>query len=162
MPIEVNRSERNNHPAQERLFLHDSELDYGAALLMAAEKRLAAASTAAMQEAGLSRGELDLLLAIRAEPGIQVSQLRSHLGMTVPTLARLLGQLDKREAVIKKRAGPDARTRALTLSAEGEALCAPIATALRAALRPVYRAAGAHNVGGMRMVLEKLVERAGG
>lgn len=138
------------------MFLRDDELDHGAALIFAAEKHLAAAAETAMAEAGLSRGAFDLLMGVRARPGLSVSQLRTNLTMTVPTFARLLGQLDKRGLVKKKRAGDDARARLLFLSEAGESLASPIAEALREALRPAFRSAGAEHVAGARAVLDAL------
>lgn len=157
-PSEVNQSGRNVGAMEGRLFLRDDELDHSVGLILAAEKQLARAADHAMQSAELSRGAFDLLMGMRARPGLSVGQLRRHLAMTVPTFARLLGQLDKRGLVAKKRAGRDARARLLTLSSEGEALATPIALALREALRPAFRKAGAENVAGARAVLDALME----
>lgn len=159
MPSEVNRLGRNLGAMEGRLFLRDDELDHGAALIFAAEKHLAAAADAAMQQAELSRGAFDLLMGVRAWPGLSVSQLREHLCMTVPTFARLLGQLDKRGLVKKQRAGSDARARLLSLSEAGEALATPLAESLREALRPAFRSVGAEHVAGARAVLGALTGR---
>lgn len=139
-----------------RLFLRDEELDSGAALILLAEKSLVAAADTAMSEAGLSRGEFDVLMNIRAQPGLAVSEIRARLGMTVPTFARLLGQLDQRNLIDKTRSGRDARARLLHLSADGKALAEPIAEALRRVLRPAFREAGAEQVAGARSLLEAL------
>lgn len=145
-----------------RLFLRDEELDRGVALLLAAEKALVAAGASAITKSGLNRGGIDLLLGIRARPGISVSDLRAQLDMTVPTFARILGQADKAGYIRKRRAGRDARTRALELTEVGHAAITPIADALREALRTAYREAGAEPVSGMRVVLEALLERSDG
>lgn len=141
-----------------RLFLHDDELDAGAALVLALEKRLQAATEAAMARALVNRAECELLMAVRAFPGLTVSQMRERLAMTVPTFARLLGGLDRRGLIVKGRAGRDGRARTLSLSEAGKMLTAPIAQALRDVLRPAFRTAGAENVAGWRAVLQELME----
>ena len=145
-----------------RLFLRDEELDRGVALLLAAEKALVAAGASAIARSGLNRGSVDLLLGIRARPGISVRALRAQLDMTVPTFARILGQMDKAGYIKKRRAGRDARTRALDLTEAGQKAIAPIADALREALRTAYREAGAEPVSGLRTVLETLLEPSNG
>lgn len=145
-------------PMEGRLFLRDEELDDGAALILAGQKRLMASAQKAMEAADLNQGAFDLLMGIRAKPGLTVSQMRERLAMTVPTFARLLGQLDKRDLIAKTRSGRDARARLLNLSPAGKALADPIADVLREALRSAYRKAGAENVAGARAVLEALSE----
>lgn len=137
-----------------RLFLRDEELDHGVALVLAAQRHLQAAAEAARGEAGLSKSELDVLLAMAAYPGCTVGELRAHLFMTAPTFARLLGRLDGRDLVRKQRGAVDGRRRQLYLNETGDALMAPIADALRERLRTAYRMAGAENVAGARATLD--------
>lgn len=144
-----------------RLFLRDEELDAGAALILGAEKRLVQASQRAMEAAGLNRGAFDVLMGIRAAPGLTVSQMRERLAMTVPTFARILGQLDQQGLIEKRRPDRDARARALVLSADGKACVDPIAADLRKVLRRAYKAAGAEHVAGARAVLEAVAAREG-
>lgn len=139
-----------------RLFLRDEELDRGVALILASERALTAAAEQARTTAALSKTELQALMTIRANPGLTVKDLRKRLRATTPTLARILGKLDARGLVRKKKSGQDGRMRKLELSLAGTALADPIATAMRNLLREAYRSAGAEHVGGARAVLEAL------
>lgn len=137
-----------------RLFLRDEELDQGVALILSAQRQLKAASDEVRREAHLSDSELELLLAMRARPGQTVGALRSQLFMAVPTFARLLGQLDKRDLIRKQRSTSDSRQRQLYLSDAGEVVMAPITEALRTRLRQAYKLAGVENVVGARATLD--------
>lgn len=154
MPTEVNRSAPNARPLDSRLFLRDEELDRGAALILSAERRLAAAVASEIKRADLSRSELDILIILHGQPGTTVSEVRDQLGLTVPTCARLLGRLDRRGLLDKNPTRKDARRRHLSLSDKAEILMQPILAALRDALRPAYRNAGAEHVSGARTILE--------
>lgn len=161
VPSEVNKSmpnARNINPGLGgRLFLRDEELDAGAGLILAAEKRLSAVADEAILAAGLSRGGFDILMGVRVQPGLTGRVMRERLAMTVPTFARLLGDLSKRGLIKKSRSGKDGRAQLLYLSEAGEAMAGPIAAAMRDALREAYRAAGAEHVGGARAVLEAII-----
>ena len=110
----------------------------------------------AQEIAGLNSSSLKLLITIRFSPGLTVSELRDLTGSTTPPLARLLGELDKLDLIVKTQGGRDARRRRLTVSQAGETLLHPIVEKLRAALREAYRVAGANAVAGTRAVLEAL------
>jgi N-acetylglutamate synthase-like GNAT family acetyltransferase len=90
LPVNLNR------PFDPRLFLTDQELDRSAGLLISGASVLAKAAESARKKAGLSRPELQILMAARYRPGLTVSEMRSTLGMTVPTFARIIGKLDDR------------------------------------------------------------------
>lgn len=144
-----------------RLFLREEQLDAGAGLIMAAEKRLSLHVSEGLKEAGISRGEYDLLMGIRVHSGLNVSQMREELGMTVPTFARLLGRLDQKGLLEKKRSGRDGRARLLSLNPQGHALAERLSKAIRDVLRQAYREAGAEHVAGARAVLEAIVSYGG-
>ena len=154
MPAQVNT------PAtfDPRLFLRDEELDRGVALILAGERALSAAAETGRRNASLNKTELQALLTIRAAPGINVSELRKRTGATIPTMARILGKLDERGLVRRKKSGQDGRKRKLELSLAGEAVTEPIATAMRNILREAYRTAGSEQVAGARAVLEALAD----
>lgn len=152
----VDHTQPNQQNTDPRLFLRDEDLDRGVGLLLAAERVLARASEPARKEAGLSRTDLQAMLAIKYDPGRTVSAVRSQLGATVPTFARTLAQLDGRGLVAKNVDRNDGRQRKLSLSPEGDELVKPIADAMRAALRKAYREAGAERVVGARALLEAL------
>ena len=147
-----------NRPFDPRLFLVDQELDRGIGLLLAGGAELTRAAEQARHKAGLSKPEMQILMAIRYQPGQTVSDLREALNMTVPTFARILGQLDARDLILREKEVSDARRRALFLSEAGTRLTTDIAVTLRDRLRQAYKQAGPDAVEGVRRVLEALVK----
>jgi len=170
VPSEVNRSARNvhpqprpqNRPMEGRLYLRDEELDAGAAIILGAEKRLARAMQGVLKDAPINQGELDVLMGIRAVKGLTVRQMRERLAMTVPTFARILGQLDQKGLIGKTPSNQDMRARVLELSDKGETLIAPFVARLRDVLRTAYRDTGAEHVAGARAVLEAIIAHEDG
>ncbi|MAN74397.1 MAG: MarR family transcriptional regulator [Henriciella sp.] len=158
MASEVNQKPGETGRVDPRLFLREEELDNGIALLLASERIIATITRKAQKPTGLSATSLRLLMTIRFEPDLTVSELRDLTGATTPTLARLLGELDKESLIVKRQGGRDARRRRLTVSPEGEALLRPLVEQLRSALREAYRDAGANAVSGTRAVLEALTK----
>ncbi len=152
MPAPVNLT----RPFDPRLYLMDQELDRSAALLMLGAAELAKAGETARRKAGLSKPELQILLAVRYQPGLTVGEIRDRLGMTVPTFARLIGQLDTRGLIERSPGARDGRRRKIHLSDAGTTLTTPIAVALRERLRLAFRATGPDAVAGTRSVLEAL------
>lgn len=152
LPVNLNR------PFDPRLFLTDQELDRSAGLLISGASVLAKAAESARKKAGLSKPELQILMAARYRPGLTVSEMRSTLGMTVPTFARIIGKLDDRGLVERARETGDARRRKLTLSDAGVTLTTPIAIEMRERLRLAFRASGPEAVAGARFLLEALVK----
>jgi DNA-binding MarR family transcriptional regulator len=149
-------SAESNRPADTRLYLRDEELDRGVGLIFAGQRTLSAAGEPARRAAGLSRGELEVLMAIRHGGGLDVSALRDGLGATTPTLARILAGLDRRGFIARTPDRDDRRRRRLWLSPAGEQAVAPVVEAMRAALRKAYRDAGPGQVSGARAMLEAL------
>jgi DNA-binding MarR family transcriptional regulator len=145
-----------NRPFDPRLFLMDQELDRGVGLLLAGGRELMSAAESARRKAGLSKPEMQILIAIRYQPGQTVSEMRESLGMTVPTFARLIGGLDARGLIEREREERDGRRRTLVLSDAGVTLTTPIVIVLRERLRLAFRAAGPDSVAGMRLALEAL------
>jgi DNA-binding MarR family transcriptional regulator len=152
----VNQNRASAHGFDPRLFLRDEELDYGIALMLAAERAL-------MREAGDLASAQNMpplaaraLIAIRFQPGQTVSQLRDQQGATTPTMARILGDLDNRGLVERRKSKQDARARVLYLTIAGNDMTETAATAMRRAVRTAYRDAGSDAVAGARAVLEAL------
>lgn len=154
MASEVNQKPGETGRVDPRLFLREEELDNGIALLLASERAIAEALRRTQEETGLNMPGLKLLMTIRFRPNLTVSELRDETGATTPTLARILGELDKRDLIEKKQGGRDARRRRLSLSPDGEKLLLPVVNTLRTSLREAYREAGASAVAGSRAVLE--------
>jgi DNA-binding MarR family transcriptional regulator len=155
---EVNQKPGETGRVDPRLFLREEELDHGIALLLASERALGEAIRKGRRSTGLNASGLRLLITIRFRPGLTVTELRALTGTTTPTMARILGELDKQNLVVKTQGGRDARRRRLTISQDGEALIRPVVENLRAALREAYRDAGATAVAGTRAVLEALTK----
>lgn len=142
-----------------RLFLREEELDAGVALILSAEKYLYNAAQSAMSTASLSRSGFDVLMGLRVSPGLTVGEMRARLAMTVPTFARILGQLDQQGLIGKARPDRDGRARALYLSPKGKELIDPIAADLRDVLREAYRKVGPEQVTGARAVLQAILNK---
>ncbi len=150
---------RNRGPApgfDPRLFLRDEELDYGIALLLASERILMKQAGDLANAKAMPPLAARILITIRFQPGQSVSALRQQLDATVPTLARIIGDLDQRGLIDRRKSQSDGRQRALYLTHEGKQLTDPATIAMRDALRGAYRRAGANAVAGARAVLEAL------
>jgi DNA-binding MarR family transcriptional regulator len=139
-----------------RLFLTDQELDRSVGLVLSAARTLNAEAERARRRAGLSKAELQILMLLRYEPGLSVSDAREALAMTVPTFARLISALDQRGLIERERRGGDGRQRELALSDSGTTLTTPISIVLRDHVRAASRTAGPEAVSGARTLLESV------
>ena len=161
VPSEVNRLGRNVRPqprsTEERLFLREAELETGVGLVFFAEKRMMQALQPFLAGQALNRPAFEVLVGIATMPGQTIRQMRARLDMTVPTFARIIGQLDRRGLIEKGKSAEDGRARTLTLSAEGKALIAPIMADLRDIMHAAYRRVGADQVVGAKAVLEAII-----
>lgn len=147
-----------NRPFDPRLFLMDQELDRAVGLLLSGAGELSRTAETVRTKAGLSKPELQILMAVRYRPDQTVGELRSALGMTVPTFARLIAGLDQRGLIARERTSGDGRRRRLILSDAGTTLTTPIAIALRERLRVAFRACGPEAASGARSLLEALIK----
>ncbi len=154
--MQVNRPSPPKRPSDDRLFLRDAELDRGVVSILLGERALNVAVSAALSASGLNTAEMRALMVIRATPDLNVSELRGRLGATTPTLARTLGELDRKGLIDRTKSEADGRRRRLRLTAAGETVAVPLVEALRGALREAYREAGAEDVSGFRRVLDTL------
>ncbi len=105
MASEVNQKTGESARVDPRLFLREEELDNGIALLLASERIISDITRKAQRQTGLNASGLRLLMTIRFEPGLTVTELRDKMGATTPTIARLLGELDKKNLVVKTQGG---------------------------------------------------------
>jgi len=153
---DVNKTQRQDPGFDPRLFLRDEELDYGIGLILSGERRLVTEALEYCNSAGLPPLAVRVLLAVRFQPGETVSALRTQLGATVPTMARVLGDLDKRGLIDRRSTHADGRAKRVYLTTEGKRLTDQAAIAMRDRLRNAYRRAGASAVGGARAVLQAL------
>ncbi len=153
---DVNQNRLNTPGFDPRLFLRDEELDYGIALILSGERVL-------MREAGnlaaahaMPPLAARVMIAARFQSGQSVSQIRKRLDATVPTMARILSDLDTRGLIERRVSRADGRQRTIYLTTEGKRMTDQAAISMRDTLRAAYRKAGANAVAGTRAVLEAL------
>lgn len=139
-----------------RLYLTDENLDRGALTVIAAARRLELRLRSHPALEGLSPPQMSILLELHHAPGISVTDLRTRLGGTIPTIARLLGELERKELIARPRNVSDGRQRALVLSSDGKAKIDAALAGLRRDLTGVYRSAGEPSVSGALDLLEAI------
>ncbi len=154
MASDVNPS----RPFDPRLFLMDQELDRGVALILGGGRTLNRVLEEVRANSQISKAQMHILMLLRYHAGLTVSDARDALAMTVPTFARLAGELDERGLILRERSHPDGRRHTLSLSQAGTDLTTPVAIALRERLRLAFRAAGPDSVAGARLLLEALTQ----
>lgn len=71
---------------------------------------------------GLTPGRFSLLVLLRANPGINQTDLSRGVGVDKSTLTPALDQLEKKGLILRQRTATDRRTYALSLSPAGEQL----------------------------------------
>lgn len=71
---------------------------------------------------GLTPGRFSLLVLLRANPGINQTDLSRGVGVDKSTLTPALDQLEKKGLILRQRTANDRRTYALSLSPAGEQL----------------------------------------
>lgn len=141
-----------------RLFLTDENLDRGMLSLMAAARRIENHMREMAQKSRVSQSELSVLLELRHAPGIDVAELRERLGGTTPTIARLLGELNRKHLIERPRNSEDGRRRSLTLSGQGNLLMDELLASLRKDMIGIYRTAGEPAVSGALELLQAVSE----
>lgn len=77
---------------------------------------------------GLTPGRFSLLVLLRANPGINQTDLSRGVGVDKSTLTPALDQLEKKGLIQRHRTVADRRTYALSLSPAGETLLAELMT----------------------------------
>lgn len=153
---DVNKTHVQDPGFDPRLFLRDEELDFGIGLILSGERRLVTEALEHCKSAELPPLGVRVLLSARFQPGQTVSALRSQLGATVPTFARILGDLDQAGYIERRANHADGRAKRIYLTLEGKRLTDQAAIAMRDQLRNAYRQAGATAVAGTRSVLQAL------
>lgn len=159
LPPSASRPETRS---DDRLFLREEELLAGAALILSAARTLTSRLRTVAEASGLSDAQCDILLAVHAEPGLDVATLRGRLSMPKPTLARWLAILDQSGWLDRSaRARKDARRAALTLTPAGTDLALRLLEPLITPVRIAYREAGPADVAAARRLLAALSREAG-
>lgn len=140
-----------------RLFLTDENLDRGALAILGAAHRLQTLMKAA-QPSDWTDLQWALICEIALRPGIDVKGLREAVGGTVPTVARVLAELDKAGYVSRGRQTNDSRKKSLSLTETGTEKLAAALKKLRPSMTDVYRQSGEPAVTGALMLLEQVHE----
>lgn len=79
-------------------------------------------SSLAGRMGGLTPGRFSLLVLLRANPGINQTDLSRGVGVDKSTLTPALDQLEKKGLILRQRTAADRRTYSLSLSPTGEQL----------------------------------------
>lgn len=144
------------NPGLNPLFLRDEELRRGMEMLFAAWRNVAESADNALATHELGRAHHRALYFIGRNPGIAVSDLLGHLGITKQSLSRVVRRLTDEGYVQIEEGRQDRRQRRLTLTPRGDALERETTEAQRALFAGAYRQAGAEAVEGFRQVLAHL------
>ncbi|MFN2259140.1 MAG: MarR family winged helix-turn-helix transcriptional regulator [Parasphingopyxis sp.] len=139
------------------LFLRESEVRRGIELLFLAQREIAAASDAMLEREGLGRAHQRALYFIARKPGLAISELKTLLGVTKQSLARVLEELERRTLLERRPGLRDRRQVLLHPTKQGAALEAELFAALRARMAEAYSSAGPEAVGHFWDVLERLL-----
>lgn len=159
MTVPVNRSLSPSIPSPDadgRLYLRDSELDQGAALIRAAARRLASLSNSSSGSDPPLDGAVDILVELFDIGPHDVTSLRGRLNIPKQTLARYLNDLEARGLITRERDRLDGRRRRILLTPEGDRMTRQGAEARRAAMREVFLLCGPDAVTGARRVLAEI------
>ncbi|MCY4239755.1 MAG: MarR family transcriptional regulator [Rhodospirillaceae bacterium] len=135
------------------LFLREEELRAGMEELFHVWRELSAAGDMILAAQGLGRAHQRALYFVGSHPGLVVSDLMMHLGITKQSLSRVLRRLVDDGLVEQTTGRHDRRQRQLRLTPEGYALEERLTGAQIDLLARAYRRAGAHAVLGFRHVL---------
>lgn len=104
-----------------------------------------------------SPSRLTALLHIRATPGCSQSELAEHTGLSRASAVTMVDQLGA-NGLVERRAGTDARTNALFITAEGEAAVLQAAEQTRVNEELIFGILSADERAVMVRLLEKVIE----
>ena len=144
-----------------RLYLRETELDEGAALLRAAFRKLCACAQSAAGDTGLLDAELDILIELSDLEGCDVTTLRDRLETPKQSLARNLNNLETKGLIARRKCDRDGRRRLLALTQEGRTIAQKAADGWRNLLAEAFRMAGPDDVLSARRLLTFVAEAAG-
>jgi len=160
----VNRPQIASQPpagADGRLYLRDSELDQGAALIRAAARRLERLSDPVAGAEGLSQAEAAILIELFDSGPLEVGELQFRLGAPKQTLARRLNTLEAKGMVRRTTSESDRRRRLVALTETSGEAARKATERRRAALREAFLSAGPEAVSGARRMLAETARGRG-
>ncbi|MEU6389464.1 MarR family transcriptional regulator [Streptomyces sp. NPDC046939] len=100
----------------------------------------AARSASAAGDGGLSLAQLAVLEPLADEGEVPVGRLARAAGVSVPTVTRMVKQLEARGVVVRRRSSQDERQVLVRLTASGAALLADVVAHRRARQARAYEA----------------------
>jgi len=109
-----------------------------------------------LAQAGLRTTQYSILAKLARLGAMPISKLADTMVMERTALSRSVGPLE-RDGLVKIGAGPDGRTRSLTLTTTGEARLKAAAAHWRRAQREFEIAVGAGNAADLRTVLQRVI-----
>ena len=109
-----------------------------------------------LAEAGLRTTQFSILSKLGRLGAMPISKLADTMVMERTALSRAIGPLE-RDGLVKIGAGPDGRTRSLTLTTTGEARLKAAAVHWRRAQREFEIAVGVGSAADLRKVLQRVI-----
>ena len=140
------------------LFLTDEQLRQGIEAMFFAYRGFTADPDRILEDMAYGRAHHRAIHFINRAPGTTVNNLQNILSVTKQSLNRVLRTLIA-DGLVESRVGKaDKRERHLFLTEDGRALEQRLSEAQRARMRDAYRSAGPEAVGGVRRVLEAMMD----
>ena len=135
-----------------RLYLRDSELDFGIATIFEVSAKLKSVCEDNPQNSKYSWAEIRALIAIHAKSDT-VLNLASRMAITKQALTKILRKLENMGLIVRTPDRRDKRRTLLTLSDTGQSEVLRISVPMRNIIARAYRNAGADAVYGSDQVL---------
>jgi DNA-binding MarR family transcriptional regulator len=110
---------------------------------------------------GLTPGRFSLLVLLRANPGINQTDLSRGVGVDKSTLTPALDQLEKKGLIQRQRTAADRRTYALSLSPAGEQLLSELMTKVEQHEKNIVAALTAPERATLNRLLKKIARSLG-
>jgi len=133
-------------------YLSEAELRRGIELMFYAYRDFTADPDAILREYQFGRAHHRAVHFIGRNPGIAVAELLTILRITKQSLARVLGELVRKDFVAQEKGTTDRRRRHLHLTAKGSELEHRLSQAQQARVARAFREAGPEAVAGWRRV----------
>ena len=109
-----------------------------------------------LAEVGMRTTQYSILSKLSRLGAMPISKLAVTMVMDRTALSRAIGPLE-RDGLVKVGAGPDGRTRSITLTTTGEARLKTATVHWRRAQREFELAVGVGNAAGLRTVLRRVI-----
>lgn len=148
----------SNSADESRLYLRESDLDHGAALIRQSARKIRYLVNSVAQEANLLEAELDTLIELHDLEGCDISELRTHLNAPKQSLARNLNALEEAGFIRRIPCPKDGRRRLLHTTDSGKEIINQAAKGWRNVLLEAYRSSGPDVVSNAKKMLQSVVD----